>query len=59
MLTPCLLGHDNSAPCAKASIKRWVQLRSHMPEQWWLAGIPRQSPQPGVKFADGTTVAMY
>ena len=59
MLTPCLLGHDVSAPCAKASMARWMRVRSHMPERWWLAGVPRHSRQPAVEFDDGTTLAMY
>jgi hypothetical protein len=41
------------------SWRRWARLRRTMPEQWWLLGRELGRPQPAVRLADGTTIALY
>jgi len=41
------------------SWKRWIQMRSAMPDRYWLGGIERRNAQPARRFEDGSTLALY
>lgn len=49
--------HD--PPLLKGSLRRFLALRTKMPQQWRLLGRERGSSQPCCRLDDGTTVAMY
>jgi hypothetical protein len=51
--------NEHEQPLARSSLARWAKLRVSRPESWRLIGIESGKPQPGLKFADGTTVGLY
>jgi hypothetical protein len=54
---------DGSRHCpstlARASVRRWVTLRTATPERWWLFGRARGASQPVRRLPDGTTISLY
>lgn len=50
---------DHESPLPKGSLRRFLALRTKMPQRWRLLGRERGSSQPCCRLGDGTTVAMY
>jgi len=62
ILSGCLVDPDNRSverSRSRASLRRWLRLRTRMPEKWWLFNSERGRAQPCLRLADGTTIALY
>ncbi|MHC4948701.1 MAG: hypothetical protein ACYTG1_10620 [Planctomycetota bacterium] len=54
-----LLGGGEPARPARWSLRRWIRVRTALPEHCRLLGRPIGRPQPVRRLADGTTLALY
>jgi hypothetical protein len=52
-------GEGAASPRARGSLRRWLSLRSIVPEERRILGITQRREQPARRLADGTTIAFY
>lgn len=60
ILCSCLNVEGNGALTPpRASLLRWMQVRSAAPQRWWMLGIGFHQRQPARVLADGTSLGMF